>query len=113
MLARDRETAVGCVAVRPLEPPGTAELKRLYVDPSQRGTGLGLALTRAALDFAARAGYRRVRLDTLPTMAPALRLYSALGFREIHAYRYNPVEGTKYLELDLTDYVPEHDRRDP
>ena len=101
LLARLDGTVVGCVAVRLLQPPDVAELKRLYVRDAGRGHGLGLALSEAAIAFARDAGYAHLRLDTLPDMRAARRLYAGLGFREIAPYRHNPVAGTAYLELDL------------
>jgi ribosomal protein S18 acetylase RimI-like enzyme len=102
LAARDgEEDAVGCVALRPLEPPAIAELKRLYVRPKARGLGLGAALTEAALERARAAGYAHIRLDTLPTMTAAQALYRRLGFREIAPYRSNPIPGALYMERDL------------
>ena len=78
-----------------------AELKRLYVTPQGRGHGLGILLSEAAISQARAVGYRRVLLDTLPSMAAAQHVYEALGFHEVEAYRFNPVAGTRYLELEL------------
>jgi ribosomal protein S18 acetylase RimI-like enzyme len=101
LLAERGGEAAGCVALRPLEPPAVAELKRLYVRPSARGAGLGAALTEAALGLAREAGYARIRLDTLPTMAAAQALYRRLGFRAVPPYRVNPIAGVLYMECDL------------
>ena len=97
----DEGAALGCVALRPWKPPHIAELKRLYVAPAGRGNGLGLELTLAALDMARTAGYQSVRLDTLSSMDRAQRLYERLGFREIEPYRFNPVEGARFMGLEL------------
>lgn len=93
--------AVGCIALRPLEEEGVAEVKRLYVRPAARGTGLGRALAEAVVRDAREIGYRELRLDTLPTMGDALRLYKRLGFVERSPYYHNPVPGTVYMSLAL------------
>jgi ribosomal protein S18 acetylase RimI-like enzyme len=79
------------------------EIKRLYVAPTARGLGLGEALVRGIVDEGKQLKYTRLVLDTLPSMLAARSLYQALGFKPAAPYRYNPVPGTAFLELQLHD----------
>jgi putative acetyltransferase len=45
--------------------------------------------------------YKYMRLDTLPSMITAIKLYQSLGFYEIAAYRYNPIAGALFMEKQL------------
>ena len=97
-VARNGRDAAGCIALRPFD-ADTGEIKRLYVRPPFRGSGLGKRLALRALDSARQAGYRRLVLDTLDRMISAVRLYENPGFRQIPAYYVNPIEGALYFEL--------------
>jgi putative acetyltransferase len=100
VLAFDGSETAGCGALRPIG-DRVCEMKRLYVRPAFRQKGVGGALIEWITGSAREIGYRKMRLDTLPSMSTAIAIYRSLGFREIAPYRANPVPGALFLELDL------------
>ena len=100
LLASLKGSPVGAVGLREFE-PGVAEMKRMYVLPHHQGTGVGKALVEALLARADAMGYGLVRLDTIPELDRAIRLYRKFGFREIGPYRYNPHPNAVFMECAL------------
>ncbi|MER7465269.1 GNAT family N-acetyltransferase [Streptomyces sp. NPDC097981] len=78
-------TPLACGGIRLLD-PATAELTRVYVDPTARGTGGGAALLAALEEEARTLGAERVRLDTRSDLVEARALYARHGYAEIPAY---------------------------
>lgn len=91
---------LGCVAIRLLE-PDTAEIKRLYVRPSARGLGAGRALMLKAMEHMQTRAVLRVRLDSLPSMDSAQRLYRSLGFKNIEQYYPDAPACALFFEREL------------
>jgi len=100
LLAYRDNLAVGCAGIREFDKE-TAELKRLFVLKEYRGYKIGITLLELAIDIAKKINYKKIRLDTLPTMTQALNLYRSFGFYEIPPYRFNPIKGTIFMEKEL------------
>jgi len=101
LLAKRGDHVLGCIALKPLEPPLVAEIKRLFVRPQARGKGVGRALVIAAIVKAEQMGYAEIKLDTLPEMEGAIALYKASGFVPIPPYGSHPYPGLVTLGLKL------------
>jgi GNAT superfamily N-acetyltransferase len=89
----------GCVALRSVDTT-RCEMKRLFLRPAFRGSGLGRVLVEAIITEARTVGYKSMLLDTLPgRMDSAIALYKRIGFEEIAPYYNNPVPDAKFMEL--------------
>lgn len=91
---------VGCIALRSLEPGVSAEIKRMYLRPSHRGTGIAQKLLEAAEGFARARGYQWIYLDTSDEMLAAARLYQRNGYLPANRYNSNP-QATLFLRKKL------------
>ena len=100
ILCKEQNDFIGCVAIRRRE-ANIAELKRMYVQPSQQHKGIGKHLLEQSLELAKNLNYEYIRLDTLNHMTPAINLYKKYGFYEIPAYYHNPVSTAVYFEKKL------------
>lgn len=100
LLVNDGNKAIACAGVRKID-ANVAELKRMFVDPQYRGRKLGQQLLQQALTAAKQLGYRFIRLDTVPAMHAAIKLYQSVGFYEIEPYRFNPIPGAIFMEKEL------------
>jgi GNAT superfamily N-acetyltransferase len=103
-LAAADGTAMGCIGLKPFK-DATAEMKRLYVRPAHRGKGIGRELVMHIIQDAKEIGYHYLVLDTLPSMIEAQALYAQLGFVETTSYTFNPLVGTRYLQLTLNPQI--------
>jgi len=100
LLAEENGAHIGCVGLRYFS-DGVGEIKRLYVVPSARGHGAGRLLAEGIVSAARRLGYTRLLLDTVSSMKRAQALYMSLGFKPTAPYRFNPLPGAAFFELEL------------
>jgi DNA-binding MarR family transcriptional regulator/GNAT superfamily N-acetyltransferase len=100
LVARLRGKPVGCVGLRRLA-PGVGEIKRMWVDESLRGAGLGARLLVAIEDEARRRRFGTVRLDTNRALAEAITLYRRHGYVEIARYHHDDAYGDFFFEKRL------------
>jgi carbonic anhydrase len=100
LLARIQGNAVGVAGIRKFA-DGECELKRMFVKPGNRGLGIGKLLLAESIEIAKKLNYDVVKLDTADYMKSAIKLYTDMGFVEIPAYRYNPLETARYFELHI------------
>ena len=103
LLAYWKGEPAACIALQPLREKQTGEMKRLYVRPAFRSHGIGRELVQALLLEAKIKGYKKVVLDTLERLQPAIKLYLQFGFVNTSAYYKNPLPSVVYMEKLLQE----------
>ena len=96
----DEPSPAGCFALRKFE-TNVCELKRMFLEKTQRGKGIGRHMMEKALLEARELGYGKIRLDSLRSMKSAIALYREFGFKEVEPYRYNPFKDAVYFEKEI------------
>ena len=99
VVAYEEGRPVGCGGVKRLD-DHAAEIKRVYVAPEVRRTGVARRIVEHLENFARDTGYGVVRLDTGDQQPEALALYRASGYRAIADYNANP-EASFWFEKAL------------
>jgi ribosomal protein S18 acetylase RimI-like enzyme len=102
--AKDGDTIIGCAGLKKIK-TGICEMKRLYIRDEYKGLGLGKELIKVIIEEAKKKGYSKIRLDTLPKMKSAQKLYKDFGFYEIGQYLENPIDGALFMEKILSNNI--------
>jgi ribosomal protein S18 acetylase RimI-like enzyme len=100
VLAYLLDKPIGCAGLRMIDEQ-ISELKRMYILPEFQGRGIGKMIMELIIDIAMKLDYKKIKLDTLATMASAIHLYKSYGFVQTEPYRYNPFDNAVYMELEL------------
>lgn len=97
ILCREENEFTGCLGIRKIDNE-TAEMKRMWIRTGHHGKGLGSKLLEQAIELAKQCGYKKIKLDTLNYMTPAIHLYKKHGFVEVNAYYHNPNKTALFFE---------------
>ncbi|MGB7656480.1 MAG: GNAT family N-acetyltransferase [Novosphingobium sp.] len=89
IVAFDGDQPVGCIALKGTD-KGYAEIKRMWIASSQRGSGLAMRLMESAEGAARDLGITVLRLDTNSALADAIAIYRHWGWREIPRFNDDP-----------------------
>jgi putative acetyltransferase len=84
VLEAEDGSIIGAYGLYPMDEQ-TCELRKMYLDKSHRGKGLGKLLVEDALSKAKQFGFERMILETASVLTEAISLYKSYGFIE-----YNP-----------------------
>ena len=100
LLAKKDTQPIGAVGLKK-HSSDVCEMKRLFVYPHIQRLGAGEALSARLMKEAKKCGFKKMLLDSLRRLEPAVKLYKKLGFQEVQPYNYNPEDDVVYMEREL------------
>jgi ribosomal protein S18 acetylase RimI-like enzyme len=98
LIAYQDAQPVGCVGLKPLPPPGTIEVQRLYVRPAHRRGGIARLLMHHAHQHAAEHGFTRFVLDVMPSRTHIVDFYRRLGYVDAAPYPTESSDPMIYMQ---------------
>ncbi len=103
VLLQHENKPVGCIGLKGVSAE-EGEIKRLYLKKQVRGKGYGKALLNKIIKIAHEKNYRKLKLDTLPAMETAIRMYQHYGFKETTPQIAESDNSVRFFELNLEDH---------
>lgn len=100
LLVKMGDKWIGCGVLKKMR-GNWGEIKRMYVKPDCRGTGVGRIILEILISKAIELGFDTLKLDTLQRMHQARKLYKSVGFIEVPPFRYNACPDMVYMEFKL------------
>ncbi|MCB0488824.1 MAG: GNAT family N-acetyltransferase [Cyclobacteriaceae bacterium] len=103
VMAYEDEVAVGCGAIKQFG-ADAMEVKRMYVELSRRGMGIGVLLLTELERWTKELGHRKCVLETGRRQPEAIRLYEKCGYERIPNYgQYFGMENSVCFEKGWGD----------
>lgn len=101
LVAYDNKVPVGCGAIKAYSDT-CMEVKRMFVDETKRGEGLGLEILTRLEKWAAQLGCDSCILETGKRQVDAIALYKKAGYAVIENYgQYSGVENSVCFEKKI------------
>lgn len=101
LLAYHDHEPIGCVGLKPMSPPDTIEIRRLYVRPAHRRGGVARRLMQHAHRHAAHHGFDRLVLDVMPTRTRVIDFYRRLGYTDAEPYPTEAPDPMVYMQRSV------------
>lgn len=98
VVAYQNQEPIGCGAFKPYDNE-SVEVKRMYVRPSNRGTGIAAEILTSLENWAQEIGNKRAVLETGKRQVEAVRFYHKSGYHRIPNYgQYVQMENSNCFE---------------